>query len=229
MPSASAFTREILPAVSRTFALGIRVLPRDLGNVVRTAYLICRIADTIEDEPTLSVERKAELFDALSRCFDSANAATEFTARTGAITGDPAHVTLARHADLVFETYRELTQRSRASVRHWVGEKIAGMRKFLLAYPTGVRIQSLQEYREYCYYVAGTIGHLLTDLWHEHSSSIGATTYYALRGRCRAFAEVLQTVNILKDVARDAERELDLRAAGSVACACCSRTRPCAT
>ena len=48
---------------------------------------------------------------------------------------------------------------------------------------------------------------MLTDLWHEHSPSIGARQYAVLRERCRAFAEALQTVNILKDVARDAEHE----------------------
>jgi len=72
---------------------------------------------------------------------------------------------------------------------------------------TGIRIQSLEEYREYCYYVAGTVGYMLTDLWHEHSSSIGTQRHALLRERCRAFAEALQTVNILKDVAVDAEQE----------------------
>lgn len=81
------------------------------------------------------------------------------------------------------------------------------MRKFVLLYPKGIRIQSLDEYREYCYYVAGTVGYLLTDLWHEHAASIGERRYHVLRERCRAFAEALQTVNILKDVATDAEHE----------------------
>src|ERR1043166_9165457 len=84
---------------------------------------------------------------------------------------------------------------------------IAGMRKFVLLYPRGIRIQSLDEYKEYCYYVAGTVGYMLTDLWHEHSRSIGTKQYQVLRERCRAFAEALQTVNILKDVARDDEHE----------------------
>ena len=48
-----------------------------------------------------------------------------------------------------------------------------GMRKFVLLYPHGIRIQTLEEYKEYCYYVAGTVGYLLTDLWHEHAPSIG--------------------------------------------------------
>src|SRR6202034_408428 len=44
----------ILPHVSRTFALTIPQLPPRLGIAVTNAYLLCRIADTIEDEPALS-------------------------------------------------------------------------------------------------------------------------------------------------------------------------------
>ena len=220
--SARAFCREILPAVSRTFSLSIRLLPGQLGDAVRVAYLICRIADTIEDEPRLTAEEKAALFDALDACFgdpgsegpprsdpagSDLRAAHAFSMSAATLSGDAAHVRLARNAPLVFDAYRQLSRESQASVRRWVGEMIAGMRKFALAYPRGVRIQSLEEYREYCYYVAGTVGYLLTDLWHQHSPSIGRRRYEALRERCRAFAEALQTVNILKDVARDAERE----------------------
>jgi farnesyl-diphosphate farnesyltransferase len=204
---ANEFCREILPAVSRTFALSIRLLPGDLGAAVRCAYLICRIADTIEDEPVLPAEQKASALDALAACFDSAEAVDEFLRSTADVSGDPAHVRLVRHSDLVFAAYRELPPATREHVRRWVGEMIAGMRKFVLIYPRGIRIQSLDEYKEYCYYVAGTVGYLLTDLWHEHSPSIGKRQYDDLRTRCRAFAEALQTVNILKDVARDAEHE----------------------
>jgi phytoene/squalene synthetase len=49
---AERFGREILPAVSRTFALSIRVLPGTLGQAVLVSYLLCRVADTLEDEPT---------------------------------------------------------------------------------------------------------------------------------------------------------------------------------
>ena len=44
----------ILPHVSRTFALTIPQLPPALRTAVTSAYLLCRIADTIEDEPALS-------------------------------------------------------------------------------------------------------------------------------------------------------------------------------
>ena len=205
--NALRFGREILPAVSRTFALSIRVLPGTLGHAVLTAYLLCRIADTLEDEPELPADSKAALLVGLTRCFDDAAAADAFPELVRNIAGDSAHVRLTQHADLVFVLYRSLPSPTQVHVRRWVSEMIGGMRKFVLLYPHGIRIQSLDEYREYCYYVAGTVGYLLTDLWHEHAPSVGDRQYAVLREKCRAFAEALQTVNILKDVATDAEQE----------------------
>jgi farnesyl-diphosphate farnesyltransferase len=132
---------------------------------------------------------------------------TRFTAGVQELTGDLAHLTLTKNTPLVFEHFAQLPPRTRELVRKWVAEMAVGMRKFVLLYPDGIRIQTIEEYKEYCYYVAGTVGYMLTDLWHEHSSSIGAKRYAILRERCRAFAEALQTVNILKDVAVDAEKE----------------------
>jgi len=204
--NANAFCQEILPAVSRTFALSIRLLPGDLGAAVCDAYLLCRIADTIEDAGDLAAPDKAALLDAFAACFDDSAKVADFTARAAVVTGDAAHVRLIQNSDVVFEAYGQMPEKTRRHVRRWVLEMVTGMRKFVLTYPHGIRIQSLDEYKEYCYYVAGTVGYLLTDLWHEHSPSIGKQ-YEVLRQRCRAFAEALQTVNILKDVARDAEHE----------------------
>jgi farnesyl-diphosphate farnesyltransferase len=207
LPEAQRFARAVLPAVSRTFSLSIRVLPGALGQAVLAAYLLCRIADTLEDEPLLPAEAKAALLDELQRCFEKPAAADAFPALVRDLAGDPAHVRLTQHTDFVFVLYRTLPTGTQLHVRRWVGEMIAGMRKFVLLYPHGIRIQNLEEYREYCYYVAGTVGYMLTDLWHEHAPSIGERRYVVLREKCRAFAEALQTVNILKDVATDVEQE----------------------
>ena len=51
----------ILQEVSRTFALTIPLLPEDLCRVVGNAYLLCRIADTLEDSPDLTVDAKVRL------------------------------------------------------------------------------------------------------------------------------------------------------------------------
>lgn len=205
--AAERFCRQILPAVSRTFAISIRALPGTLGRAVLDAYLICRIADTVEDEATLAPAAKAALLDRLLACFDDADAATAYGALVPPLTGDAEHVRLVRHAGHVFAVYRALPTRTQAHVRRWVTEMVRGMRAFVLRYPDGIRIQTLDEFREYCYYVAGTVGYLLTDLWHEHAASVSPRRYAELRERCRAFAQALQTVNILKDVARDAVDE----------------------
>jgi farnesyl-diphosphate farnesyltransferase len=52
------YQSDILVHVSRTFALTIPQLPTGLRETVTSAYLLCRIADTIEDEPTLPPEDK---------------------------------------------------------------------------------------------------------------------------------------------------------------------------
>src|SRR4051794_23082994 len=66
MNPAEAFCRDILPAVSRTFALNIPVLPEPLELVVTVAYLLCRIADTLEDEAEASPELRASLLRELA-------------------------------------------------------------------------------------------------------------------------------------------------------------------
>lgn len=204
---AARFCHAVLPAVSRTFALGIKVLPGALGQAVLDAYLLCRIADTVEDAPDMAPELKAALFDDFVLGFSSPDALRRFLHGVRTLRGDEAHLALTVNTDLVLTHFQGLPEATQAIVLKWVTEMVVGMRKFVLLYPNGIRIQSVEEYKEYCYYVAGTVGYMLTDLWHQHSSSIGATRYAVLRERCRAFAEALQTVNILKDVAVDAEKE----------------------
>ena len=53
----------ILVEVSRTFALTIPELPVPLDRVVGNAYLLCRVADTIEDEPNLTWSQKRKFSD----------------------------------------------------------------------------------------------------------------------------------------------------------------------
>jgi farnesyl-diphosphate farnesyltransferase len=204
---ADRWARAVLPAVSRTFALSIRFLPGTLGRAVATAYLLDRMADTVEDDGAMPAARKAELLDAFAAGLTDAAAADAFPAAAFDVAGDAAHVDLLRHGDRVYLLLRSLPPRTRDIVVRWVREMAAGMRKFVLLYPSGIRIQTLAEYREYCYYVAGTVGCMLTELWREHSTAIGDREFAGLWERCQRFGEALQTVNILKDIAWDAEHE----------------------
>ncbi|HEX3465212.1 MAG TPA: squalene/phytoene synthase family protein [Candidatus Elarobacter sp.] len=200
-------SRLLLPRVSRTFALGIKMLPPRLEAPVRIGYLLCRIADTVEDDLALSPERKAQLLDEFLACFDDERAAVEYGLCIAELSANDDYLELVAGTSNVFATYRALDAPTRAILRRWITEMVGGMRGFVLNHRTGIRIASLDELRQYCYYVAGTVGHLLTELWREHSASVGSATYARLLEDCEAFGEALQTINILKDVAWDAEQE----------------------
>ena len=219
---AERFARAILPDVSRTFAISIRFLPGTLGRSVLVAYLLCRIADTIEDDNTTSPARRAELLEAFLAALDDAARADAFPALAAQLKGDAAHLALVARSDLVLVIFRDLPPHTRERVAHWVRVRGTGMAKFVRSYPTGIRIQTVAEYKEYCYYVAGTVGCMLTELWHEHARAIGDREYERLRTKAETFGEALQTVNILKDIAWDAQHEnaiyipaTDLAAQGS--------------
>ncbi len=197
----------MLPRVSRTFALGIRLLPRSLEDPITIGYLLCRIADTIEDDRGLTPDRKLALLDQFVVCLSDAGAADHYAADAGPAGMSDADRELVDGSPLVFRAYRALDAASRSIIREWVSEMARGMQEFVERYPAGIRIQTVAEFRRYCYFVAGTVGHLLTDLWHAHSPFVRARTYAKLLATCENFGEALQTVNILKDIPWDIEHE----------------------
>ncbi len=201
------FARGIIGRVSRTFAIGISVLPGSLGKAVLTGYLLCRIADTIEDDGATSSERRQELLATFTDCLDHPERAAGFAAEASDINADASYLELLRGTDLVFDLMRSLPAETGAILKRWVRELSLGMMEFVGRYPDGIRIQTMDEYRRYCYYVAGTVGHLLTDLWYATSPYVRERDYNRLLVNCEAFGEGLQTINILKDIAWDIEHE----------------------
>jgi farnesyl-diphosphate farnesyltransferase len=197
----------MLPRVSRTFALGVKLLPSKLELPVRLGYLLCRIADTVEDDLALDAQRKAELLDAFVACFDDARAADAYGDHVRELTANDDYIELVATTGEVFALYRTLDRTTQDILKHWIREMVVGMRRFVIEHPDGIRISSIDEFHTYCYYVAGTVGHLLTELWHHHSSAIDGRVYARLIEDCEAFGEALQTVNILKDIPWDVERE----------------------
>jgi len=200
-------TRSMLPRVSRTFALGIKLLPPRLEPPVRLGYLLCRIADTVEDDLALAPQRKAELLDAFLACFEGAAAADAFGDVIHELKTSDDYIDLVAATGEVFTLYRGLDAPTRAILRRWVEEMTHGMKRFVVEHPKGIRVADVAEFHQYCYYVAGTVGHLLTDLWRQYSHAVDARVYERLLEDCECFGEALQSVNILKDIAWDAERE----------------------
>ncbi len=205
--AALAFAKAMIGRVSRTFAIGIAVLPGDLGRAVLVGYLLCRIADTIEDDGSALPVRRQELLAKFLDCFDDPAKATRFPEEASDIRASENYLELLHGTRKVFDLLWSLPEPSAKIVEKWTREMALGMSEFVGKYPSGIRIQTMPEYRRYCYFVAGTVGHLLTDLWHYHSPLVDDASYARLLANCEAFGEGLQTVNILKDIAWDIEHE----------------------
>jgi farnesyl-diphosphate farnesyltransferase len=183
---------DLLPESSRSFALVIRRLPRRLDDAVMTSYLLCRIADTIEDS-RLPAAEKRELLEGFAGSLD----AGRFEPPAGLAA--PAYRRLLSRTDEVVAGYRALDPAARRIIRERVGEMCSGMARWCDA-----EIRSFADQNEYCYYVAGLVGRLLTDLFHAFGH-VGDRARAQLLEHATDFGLALQKVNIIRDLRGDLE------------------------
>lgn len=202
---ALTFAKQMIKQLSYTFAMSIRLLPGPLGKAVLTGYLLCRIADTVEDDSSTSSTIRAQLLTLFSESARSQEQLAEFVTAASCIKGDESHLKLLHNSIMVFELLNFLPDKSAQIVWSRTREMALGMREFVIQYPKGIHIKSTDELHRYCYYAAGTVGHMLTDLFYYHSPFITKVTYDRLLVNCEAFGEMLQITNILKDIAWDFE------------------------
>jgi geranylgeranyl pyrophosphate synthase/phytoene/squalene synthetase len=208
-PDDDAFMREILPEVSRTFALSIEALPADLRDAVRISYLLCRMLDTVEDEADLGFERRHQLFDAFDEAFRGTTEATPFAeAPEWTRDAENPEYRLCRRAAAVFQAFFDLPDEVQRAVQPHVLEMSSGMREYTGRMDRTGRmgIRDLEDLDRYCYYVAGTVGRLLTELFLLSLPECPDDVRAAAEARAVEFGQGLQLVNIIKDVATDSER-----------------------
>ena len=98
-----AYQSEILQGVSRTFALNIPQLPGALRDVVGNVYALCRIADTIEDEPALSPAQKKAFSERFIEVVAGRGDVAPFSRELGALLSSSS---TEREQDLVANTAR---------------------------------------------------------------------------------------------------------------------------
>ncbi len=202
-----AYQREILEGVARTFALTIAQLPRNLSEAVGNAYLLCRIADTIEDEPALTLEQKAAFSERLVEILAGRDDPLPFARELGPLLSSS---TSDREANLVANTPRvihithRLTPAQRHAILRCVRIMSRGMVEFQRNASTG-GLKDLAQLDRYCYHVAGVVGETLTTLFCDHSEEIEKRREH-LMPLSVSFGQGLQMINILKDMWEDRSR-----------------------
>ena len=202
-----AYQARILQAVSRTYALTIPALPERLRPVVSNAYLLCRIADTIEDEPRLSLARKKvfweRLVEVLSGRQDAAAFARDLAAALSPATPVPERE-LAAGASRILRVTAHLRAPERAAIERCIRLMSGGMAEFqrepgAAGPPGSVGLKDLGQLDRYCYFVAGVVGEMLVEFFCNYSGEIDRRRE-ELMALAASHAQGLQMANILKDL-----------------------------
>jgi farnesyl-diphosphate farnesyltransferase len=202
-----SYQTHILQGVSRTFALTIPQLPPALCKVVSNGYLLCRIADTIEDEPALTPAQKRQFSQQFIQVVAGDTSAEAFSQALHPLL---SHATLVTERDLVLNTPRVIrlthsfTPPQRAALHRCIHIMAEGMAEFQ-QHSSLNGLKDLPEMNRYCYYVAGVVGEMLTDLFCDYSPQI-AVHQPSLQTLAISYGQGLQMTNILKDIWEDYAR-----------------------
>lgn len=207
LTSNQAYQDGILPRVSRTFALTIPQLPEGLRDVVANAYLLCRIADVIEDDAALPAKDKQALHD---RFVDVIGGDASARALSLEIGPRLMAETPAAERDLIANIERVVVLTQSYNPRHFaaISRCLRIMCRGMPEFQRRTRRSGLADLAEldvYCYYVAGVVGEMLTELFCDHSPEIDRRRQ-ALMALAPSFGQGLQMTNILKDVWKDDTR-----------------------
>ena len=203
------FLDDLLVKTSRTFALSIPALPEPTRTEVSVAYLLFRIADTLEDA-TLWTPKK--MIDQLHQLIDLLDKPDQDQARRLAEgwLGDPplehaGYLELLGELPGVMNACQGLATSANELVRTHTRRTAEQMARFVerCRERSDLQLSNLADLKKYCYAVAGIVGEMLTELFLLDRPNL-ADIASELRNRASTFGEALQLVNILKDSSGDA-------------------------
>lgn len=197
----------MLKKVSRSFALTIPELPESLGRAVTTAYLVCRIIDTIEDDERLPVDKKAYFFEEFVKVVNAESPAALFAQSLHPLLSDSvtdAEKELILNTPAVISGVLSLGPGRQKAIRRCAAVMAGGMLQFQgMKSPAGLR--DMADFDRYCYFVAGVVGEMLTELFCDYSPEI-ARHRKELLTLAVSFGQGLQMTNIIKDLWDDRAR-----------------------
>ena len=205
----SGYQEYILQGVSRTFALTIPQLPAPLREAVGNAYLLCRIADTIEDDPLMSPEQKAVLSKQFIEVVAGKQEAEPFAEMMSAALAEDIPVAekdLVANTARVIAMTRSFTESQQAAMSRCIAIMAEGMSYYQANLPSE-GLEDIPALDRYCYHVAGVVGEMLTDLYCEYSDEMRPHRELLMQ-LALSFGQGLQMTNILKDIWDDQDRDV---------------------
>ena len=197
----------LLERTSRTFALTIPLLDEPLATDVGLAYLLFRIADTLEDAPLWGRDVRMAALDSFGEWLVGEHGENGWLSTVAGKppTGDAGCLALLARAEGVRTSVAQRGEALALAMTMDVVRTSSKMAEFVARQTEagGLVLRDLEDLREYCYAVAGIVGELLTEMFLNRDPSLEPERD-ALMDLAPAFGEGLQLVNILKDADGDA-------------------------
>lgn len=210
-PTLMADLDRLLLLTSRTFAISIPALPEPTRRSITIAYLLFRVADTLEDATewgrenrVAELEQFAALLDAPNA--DSAAAMAEYWMQSPPCT-HAGYLELLGELPFVIGSFSALPATARGILAGHLRRTALGMAHYVRRSDErgSLQLDDIPDLRRYCYTVAGIVGELICDIFLLDQPAL-KTIRDTLWERAGRFGEGLQLVNILRD-ARDDARE----------------------
>ncbi|XP_022747555.1 squalene synthase-like [Durio zibethinus] len=180
-----AFCFSMLHKVSRSFALVIQQLDTKLRNAVCIFYLVLRALDTVEDDTSVATDVKVPILTDFYRHIYKHD--WHFSC------GTKEYKVLMDQFHLVSAAFLELEKGYQEAIEDITLRMGAGMAKFICK-----EVETVDDYDEYCHYVAGLVGLGLSKIFHAYGSE--DLTPDSISNSMGLF---LQKTNIIRDYLED--------------------------
>lgn len=185
-----AYAYDTLDKVSRSFAAVIRQLPEELRDPVCVFYLVLRGLDSVEDDPDVNNNLKQELLSKFHLNLNNPNF------NLPGIGDTPQYKELMGNFDKIVRCYLNLDANYQFVISDITEKMAEGMAKY-----ADFRPDTIEDWDEYCYYVAGLVGIGLSALF-----SASGKEHYWLKNEeklSNSMGLFLQKTNIIRDYFED--------------------------
>nr|ANO43006.1 squalene synthase 1 [Gynostemma pentaphyllum] len=179
------FCYSMLHKVSRSFALVIQQLQPQLRNAVCIFYLVLRALDTVEDDTSIETGIKVPILKAFHHHIYNRDWHFSCGTKHYKVLMDEFH-----HVSTAFLELEKGYQEAIEDVTNRMG---AGMAKFICK-----EVETIDDYDEYCHYVAGLVGLGLSKLFHASGSEDLLSDSIS-----NSMGLFLQKTNIIRDYLED--------------------------
>jgi farnesyl-diphosphate farnesyltransferase len=180
-----AFCYKLLTRVSRSFSIVIQQLGPELRDAVCVFYVVLRGLDTVEDDMSIPIEVKVPILKDFHK--------TIYDPSWHFSCGVKDYKELMDKFGFVSNAFLGLSKGYQDVIAEMTQRMGAGMAKFIES-----EVETVEDYDEYCHYVAGIVGIGLSRLF--HSSGLEALAPDSLSNSMGLF---LQKLNIVRDYLED--------------------------